>query len=173
MAEKRNIFLIGPMGSGKSTIGKYLAKKLCIDIFDSDQEIEKRTGANINWVLDIEGEELFRLREEKIINEITNKKGIILATGVNSVKSKKIRNYLSARGTVVYLHTTIEKQLMRIQREKKKILLSMNTQPINLLKKIASEYNPLYEEIADITISTDCQNIIIISNQIIDLINKR
>lgn len=171
MTEKRNIFLIGPMGSGKSTIGKYLAKKLCIDIFDSDQEIEKRTGANINWVFDIEGEESFRNREEKIINEITKKQGIILATGVHSVKSKKIRNYLSARGTVVYLNTTIEKQLIRIQREKRK-LLSTNTEPIQTLKKIATECNPLYEEIADIIISTDCQNIAVVSHQIINLISK-
>lgn len=172
MTEKRNIFLVGPTGSGKSTIGKYLAKKLCIDIFDSDQEIEKRTGANINWVFDIEGEESFRNREEKIINEITKKQGIILATGVNSVKSKKIRNYLSARGVVVYLSTTIEKQLMRTQREKRKILLAMNKEPMQTLKKIANECNHFYEEVADIIVNTDCQNIISVSNQIINLINK-
>lgn len=81
MAEKRNIFLVGPMGAGKSTIGRQLAQQLNMEFFDSDQEIERRTGADVGWVFDVEGEEGFRLREEKIINELTEKQGIVLATG--------------------------------------------------------------------------------------------
>lgn len=102
MAEKRNIFLVGPMGAGKSTIGRQLAQQLNMEFYDSDQEIEKRTGADVGWVFDVEGEEGFRDREEKIINELTEKQGIVLATGGGSVKSRETRNRLSARGVVVY-----------------------------------------------------------------------
>lgn len=171
MIEKRNIFLIGPSGSGKSTIGKYLSKKLHMDFFDSDQEIEKRTGANISWVFDIEGEVAFRKREEKIINEITQKQGIILATGVKSIISKNIRNYLSSRGIIIYLNTTIEKQLLRIKKDKN--FLSKDIKPINFLKKIAIECNHFYEEIADIIIETHNHGIGVISKKIINLINKQ
>lgn len=118
MAEKRNIFLVGPMGAGKSTIGRQLAQQLNMEFYDSDQEIEKRTGADVGWVFDVEGEEGFRDREEKVINELTEKQGIVLATGGGSVKSRETRNRLSARGVVVYLETTIEKQLARTQRDK-------------------------------------------------------
>ncbi|VTN12262.1 Shikimate kinase 1 [Raoultella terrigena] len=106
---KRNIFLVGPMGAGKSTIGRQLAQQLNMEFYDSDQEIEKRTGADVGWVFDVEGEDGFRDREEKIINELTEKQGIVLATGGGSVKSRETRNRLSARGVVVYLETTIEK----------------------------------------------------------------
>gem|GEM_PF-6767393 len=105
MAEKRNIFLVGPMGAGKSTIGRQLAQQLNMEFYDSDQEIEKRTGADVGWVFDVEGEEGFRDREEKVINELTEKQGIVLATGGGSVKSRETRNRLSARGVVVYLET--------------------------------------------------------------------
>lgn len=91
MAEKRNIFLVGPMGAGKSTIGRQLAQQLNMEFYDSDQEIEKRTGADVGWVFDVEGEEGFRDREEKIINELTEKQGIVLATGGGSVKSRETR----------------------------------------------------------------------------------
>nr|AAC36834.1 shikimic acid kinase I [Escherichia coli]CAA79665.1 unnamed protein product [Escherichia coli] len=97
MAEKRNIFLVGPMGAGKSTIGRQLAQQLNMEFYDSDQEIEKRTGADVGWVFDLEGEEGFRDREEKVINELTEKQGIVLATGGGSVKSRETRNRLSAR----------------------------------------------------------------------------
>lgn len=108
MAEKRNIFLVGPMGAGKSTIGRQLAQQLNMEFFDSDHEIERRTGADVGWVFDLEGEDGFRDREEKVINELTEKQGIVLATGGGSVKSRETRNRLSARGVVVYLETTIE-----------------------------------------------------------------
>ena len=97
MAEKRNIFLVGPMGAGKSTIGRQLAQQLNMEFYDSDQEIEKRTGADVGWVFDVEGEEGFRDREEKIINELTEKQGIVLATGGGSVKSRETRNRLRPR----------------------------------------------------------------------------
>ncbi|HAG41510.1 MAG TPA: shikimate kinase I, partial [Pseudoalteromonas sp.] len=97
MAEKRNIFLVGPMGAGKSTIGRHIADQLHLEFVDSDQEIERRTGADIAWVFDLEGEEGFRLREESVIGDLTEMQGIVLATGGGSVMSKEVRNKLSAR----------------------------------------------------------------------------
>ncbi|GKX50723.1 shikimate kinase AroK [Budvicia aquatica] len=171
MAEKRNIFLVGPMGAGKSTIGRQLAQQLNMEFVDSDHEIERRTGADIAWVFDVEGEEGFRDREEKVINELTEKQGIVLATGGGSVKSKETRNRLSARGVVVYLETTIEKQLARTQRDKKRPLLQVDT-PRDVLEALALERNPLYEEIADVTIQTDEQSAKVVANQIIQLIEN-
>lgn len=171
MAEKRNIFLVGPMGAGKSTIGRQLAQQLNMEFVDSDHEIERRTGADIAWVFDVEGEEGFRDREEKVINELTEKQGIVLATGGGSVKSKETRNRLSARGVVVYLETTIEKQLARTQRDKKRPLLQVDT-PREVLEALALERNPQYEEIADVTIQTDEQSAKVVANQIIQLIEN-
>ncbi|VAY02493.1 Shikimate kinase 1 [Arsenophonus endosymbiont of Aleurodicus dispersus] len=170
MAEKRNIFLIGPMGAGKSTIGRQLSQQLSMEFFDSDQEIERRTGADVSWVFDLEGEEGFREREEKIINELTEKKGIVLATGGGSIKSKETRNRLSARGLVVYLATTIEKQMARTQRDKKRPLLQLDHTGSEVLEKLANERNPLYEKIADMTINTDDKSAKMVANQIIELL---
>ena len=171
MAEKRNIFLVGPMGAGKSTIGRQLAQQLNMEFFDSDQEIERRTGADVSWVFDVEGEEGFRDREEKVINALTEKQGIVLATGGGSVKSRETRNRLSARGVVVYLETTIEKQLARTQRDKKRPLLQVDT-PREVLEDLAKERNPLYEEIADVTIRTDDQSAKVVANQIIHMLES-
>jgi len=139
---------------------------------DSDQEIEKRTGADVGWVFDVEGEEGFRDREEKVINELTEKQGIVLATGGGSVKSRETRNRLSARGVVVYLETTIEKQLARTQRDKKRPLLHVETPPREVLEALANERNPLYEEIADVTIRTDDQSAKVVANQIIHMLES-
>ena len=169
MAEKRNIFLIGPMGAGKSTIGRHLADELHLAFFDSDQEIEKRTGADISWVFDIEGEEGFRDREESVIHDLTEKQGIVLATGGGSVVRNGVRNRLSARGIVVYLETTIDKQVARTQRDKRRPLLR-NDDPESVLKGLAGERNPLYEEIADYTVQTDDQSARAVANAIISKI---
>ncbi|CAL4043929.1 Shikimate kinase 1 [Buchnera aphidicola (Anoecia corni)] len=159
MAEKRNIFLIGPMGAGKSTIGKQLARRLNMDFYDSDNEIEKSTGANISWVFDVEGEEKFRIREEKVINTLVKKQGIVLATGGGSILSKKVRNKLSARGIVVYLKTSIEKQIIRTLRDKNRPLLNIKNSNESIFKKLENIRNPLYEEIEDIVIYTEDKGI--------------
>lgn len=176
MLEKRNIFLIGPMGAGKTTIGRQLAQQLNLEFFDSDQEIEKRTGANISWVFDVEGELGFRDREEKIINELTKKQGIVLATGGGSVNSSITRNHLSMRGVVIYLETTIEKQLMRTKRDRRRPLLESSIisgkDVRKVLESLAEERNPLYEKIADITVSTDEQNARLVVNKILFICRK-
>ncbi|MFB0974842.1 MAG: shikimate kinase AroK [Tolumonas sp.] len=155
MAEKRNIFLIGPMGAGKSTIGKYLSEMLHMDLYDSDQEIERRTGADIAWVFDVEGEEGFRKREEQVISDLSELQGIVLATGGGAIKSSLTRNRLSARGIVVYLETPIEKQLARTQRDKRRPLLQTEEPPREVLMRLAEEREPLYREIADYVVRTD------------------
>lgn len=170
MAEKRNIFLIGPMGAGKSTIGKYLAQQLHMEFYDSDHEIERRTGADISWVFDVEGEEGFRDREEKVINDLSELQGIVLATGGGSIKSKESRNRLSARGIVVYLETPVEKQLARVQKDKRRPLLQTEEEPKDVLERLAAERNELYLEIADYVVRTDEQGAKLVANQIAELI---
>ena len=172
MAEKRNIFLIGPMGAGKSTIGRQLALQLSMEFVDSDHEIEQRAGADISWIFDVEGESGFRKREERIINELTQKQGIVLSTGGGAILSKETRNYLSARGIVIYLQTTVDKQYERTQRDKKRPLLQDVEDPRQVLEDLAKIRNPLYEEIADIVLPTDEQSAKVMANQIIDLIDN-
>ncbi|GIU21555.1 shikimate kinase AroK [Shewanella schlegeliana] len=167
MAEKRNIFLVGPMGAGKSTIGRHLAQMLHLEFHDSDQEIENRTGADIAWVFDVEGEEGFRNRETQVVADLTEKQGIVLATGGGSIQSKEIRNNLSARGIVVYLETTIDKQVARTQRDKRRPLLQVDD-PREVLESLAEVRNPLYEEIADVIVKTDEQSAKVVANQIIE-----
>jgi len=168
MAEKRNIFLVGPMGAGKSTIGRELADKLHLDFYDSDQEIERRTGADIAWVFDLEGEEGFRKREETVIDDLSEKQGIVLATGGGSVISDIVRNRLSARGIVVYLETTIDKQVARTQRDRRRPLLQTSEEPRTVLENLAVERNPLYEEIADVIVQTDDQSAKVVAHKIVE-----
>lgn len=155
------------MGAGKSTIGRHLAQMLHLDFYDSDHEIEARSGADIAWVFDVEGEEGFRVREARVIEELTEKQGIVLATGGGSVNSKDIRNRLSARGIVVYLETTIDKQVARTQRDKRRPLLQVND-PREVLENLAEERNPLYTEIADLVIRTDDQSAKVVASQIVE-----
>lgn len=166
MASKFNIFLVGPMGTGKSTIGKVLAELTGLEFVDSDTEIEVRTGADIAWVFDVEGEDGFRQREEVVIDDLTKKNGIILATGGGVVKNKNNRLHLSARGTVVYLETTPEKQYERIGNDKRRPLLN-NSNPLQILKDLTSQRDPLYREIADIIVKTDEMTTSQISHEIL------
>lgn len=172
MAEKRNIFLVGPMGAGKSTIGRQLAQQLNMDFYDSDKEIERRTGADISWVFDVEGEERFRNREETIIEELTKKQGIVLATGGGSILSQKSRNRLSSRGMVVYLETSIEKQLARTNRDKNRPLLQGKESNKVFLERLSLQRNPLYKQIADIIVGTDKYNVRSITQKIIHLLKN-
>ena len=167
MAEKRNIYIVGPMGAGKSTIGRHIAQQLHLEFFDSDNEIEERTGAEISWVFDVEGEDGFRVREAGVIDDLTQMQGIVLATGGGSILTKEVRNRLSARGFVVYLETTIDKQLARTQRDKRRPLLQTD-KPREVLEALAAIRNPHYEEIADLTVRTDEQSAKLVAKEIID-----
>ena len=167
MSECQSIFLVGPMGAGKSTIGKILSELTSMQLIDSDAEIEKRTGADISWVFDVEGEEGFRRREEAVIDELTQKKGIILATGGGAVKNVNNRKALSSRGVVVYLKTSVEKQFQRTCRDTRRPLLN-NPDPQGTLARLMAEREPLYQEVADIIVETDQYSARQIAMQIIE-----
>lgn len=154
MAAQTKIFLIGPMGVGKTTIGKGLASKLAYDFYDVDHIIEERAGADIAWIYDLEGPEGFRKREEKIIDEFTQKNRIVLATGGAAVLSQTCRNNLSSRGFVVYLTAPLTKLHQRTEFDKKRPQLQTG-EKTEVMENILEESIPHYEELADLTIRTD------------------
>lgn len=159
------------MGAGKSTIGKQLAKELKLEFFDADQEIEARTGANIAWIFDVEGEEGFRKREVAVIDDLTQLQGIVLATGGGAVLSAENRNRLAARGTVVYLYTTVEQQVRRTARDKRRPLLLVDP-PESDLKDLMLSRDPLYREIADVTVLTDGRTVRSVAIEVIRLLER-
>jgi shikimate kinase len=148
---KRNIFLIGPMGAGKTTIGRTLAAYLQLEFIDSDQEIERRAGANIAWIFDVEGESGFRDRETAVIDDLSQRHGILLATGGGSVLRAENRQYLSNRGVVLFLDTSLEMQIKRTAKDKKRPLLQTDD-PAAVLRRLKLERDPLYNELADIKV---------------------
>ena len=149
-----NIFLIGPMGAGKTSVGKLLAKILNYEFFDSDQVIEDQTGADIPWIFDIEGEEGFRQRETKVIDLLTKKTNIILATGGGVVLNSENRRNLAARGIVFYLNVSVEEQVRRTDRSRNRPLI-LNKNAREIFERLKREREPLYLEIADYVIDTD------------------
>ena len=164
MRNKLNIFLIGPMGSGKSSVGKKLAKELGLRFFDSDAEVEQRTGVNISYIFEKEGENGFRTREKNIIAEFVQKKGLVLATGGGSVMDKENRQKLSKNGTVVYLKTSVDQQLKRAKNTQTRPLLA-HERPKEILEHLRTIREPLYEEIADVLVDTDgCQMNTVVTN---------
>ena len=149
----QNIFLIGPMGSGKTTIGKQLAKKFGLDFYDCDHELEKLTGASVSLIFDLEGEAGFRLRETQLLKQLTDKTGVLIATGGGTVCSEENRRLLRSRGLVVYLKTSIDNQLKRLSKDKSRPLLQAEDRTQRLLD-LAEARNPLYAATADLVFST-------------------
>jgi shikimate kinase len=160
-----NLFLIGPMGVGKTTIGRVLAELLKLEFYDSDREIEASTGADIPWIFDVEGESGFRLREARMIEQLTQKQQIVLATGGGAVLAAENREFLSQRGVVVYLRASINQQIERTSRDKSRPLLQAPN-PENKIRELMKIRDPLYREIADIIIDTNHRNPRAISHEI-------
>ncbi|MDH0746503.1 shikimate kinase AroK [Pseudomonas sp. GD03842] len=150
----RNLILVGPMGAGKSTIGRLLAKELRLPFKDSDKEIEQRTGANIPWIFDKEGESGFRDREAAMIAELCAYDGVVLATGGGAVMREENRRALHAGGRVIYLHASVEQQVGRTSRDRNRPLLR-TADPARVLRDLLAIRDPLYREIADVIIETD------------------
>lgn len=148
-----NIFLIGPMGAGKTTIGRQLSELLKLEFVDSDHEIEARTGANIPWIFDVEGEDGFRAREESVIEELTRREGIVLATGGGVVMREANRRALHNRGTVVYLLTPVAVQMERTARDRNRPLLR-TADPRGRLAELMNQRDPLYREAAHVIMPT-------------------
>ena len=142
------------MGAGKSTIGKYLAQHLKLRFADTDAEIEARTGADIPWIFDVEGEAGFREREQQVVEEMTLWDDVVLATGGGVVTRPENRQVLAGRGYVVYLYATVEEQVRRTRRDRRRPLLQKGD-PEEVLRSLMAEREPLYREIADHIIETD------------------
>ena len=145
------IFLIGPMGAGKTTVGRLLAKNLGLSFADTDEEIEHRSGASVSWIFDIEGEAGFRDREEQLVKEIAKRKDIVISTGGGVILRQKNRQVLSARGFVIYLRASVEDLLGRMNGDKKRPLLQVDN-PQEKIRQIVTERDPLYTETADFII---------------------
>ncbi|MEX2131601.1 MAG: shikimate kinase AroK [Pseudohongiellaceae bacterium] len=166
MSQQRNIFLIGPMGVGKTTIGRVLAEQLGMDFLDSDREIEATTGADIPWIFDVEGEAGFRVRESKMIQELTTRNGIVLATGGGSVLAAENRECLRNRGVVVYLRASISQQVEHTSRDKNRPLLQ-TADPEGKIRELMKIREPLYQETADIIVNTNRRSPRSVSSEII------
>ncbi|MCV2525900.1 MAG: shikimate kinase AroK [Candidatus Lightella neohaematopini] len=169
ISKSRNIFLVGPMFSGKTTIGFYLAKKLNMLFFDSDYEIQNFTKTSISKIF-INGEYIFRKIEENVILKLIEKNNILLSTGGGVVESKILLKYLPLYGKIIYLKTSIKSQLLRINNYIDRPLLKLNNPKI-ILEHLSIKRNYLYETISDFIVNTDKKNINDIINNIIELIN--
>lgn len=153
-----NIFLVGPMGAGKTTIGRQLANNLNKEFKDSDHEIVRRTGASIPLIFDIEGEEGFRRREHDVIADLTSENNLVLATGGGAVLNEENRHNLVSRGTVIYLYATIEQLFRRTARDRNRPLLQTDD-PKKKLRELMAQRDPLYRQIADHVIYTDDRSV--------------
>ncbi|MCG8487614.1 MAG: shikimate kinase AroK [Candidatus Thiodiazotropha sp.] len=153
----QNLFLIGPMGAGKTTVGRQLAEHFRKEFIDSDLEIQRRTGVDIPTIFEFEGEQGFRQREQEVIDELTRRDEVVLATGGGAVIKEQNRKALSSRGLVIYLHCTVEQQFERTHRDKNRPLLQTDD-PMAKLKSLMAERDPLYRQTADLLISTEGRN---------------
>ena len=154
MEQKNNIYLIGPMAAGKSTIGRLLANKLKRQFLDTDQEIIKCTGVEISLIFELEGEGGFRKRETEKLSKLSELNNVVIATGGGAVLREENQKTLRASGTVIYLTCSVEQQLNRTRSDTKRPLLQ-TTNPRRKLEQIMSERAPIYHSLADITVSTE------------------
>ena len=146
------------MGAGKSTIGKRLAESLGKEFIDSDHEIEARTGVSIPTIFDIEGEEGFRNRESTVIDELSQQRDVVLATGGGAVLRKENRSHLAARGLVIYLSATADQLYKRTRHDRNRPLLQ-NEDPLGTLQNLLDQRDPLYREVADLVVETDDRSV--------------
>jgi shikimate kinase len=160
-----SIFLVGPMGSGKSAVGRRLARDLGREFVDSDTVIEERTGVDISYIFEKEGEDGFRRRETEIIDELTQQAAIVLATGGGAVLADENRIVLASRGRVVYLHATIKEQIERTSHSRHRPLLTAG-EPGEVLAQLMAIREPLYQEVADIQVETDGRAVVDVASEI-------
>ena len=151
MKDTANVFLIGPMGAGKTTVGRLLAKELGLRFLDSDHEIEKSANAGISWIFDVEGESGFRRRESRMIAALTENQDVLLATGGGAVLDPGNRTFLKDRGIVVYLYVPLEQQLSRTLKDENRPLLRTPDRN-QLIRDLFEVRHPIYSELADIRV---------------------
>ncbi len=172
MQRMENIFLVGPMGVGKSTIGKQLAAKTGLEFKDSDLEIQRRTGVDIPTIFEFEGEAGFRKREQAILDELTRQRGVVLSTGGGVVLDAANRQHLTARGVVIYLHCSPEQQFARTQKDRSRPLLQTEN-PLARLQELMAQRDPLYRQIADYIISTEKRNAAAVTKEIVQRVSAQ
>ena len=166
-----NIFIVGPMGSGKTTVGKIVANELFLEFHDSDAKIEESTGVTIDWIFDIEGESGFRKRETSILKEVVALNSIVLATGGGIIIAEENRELLASRGTVFYLHTPLNTQIERTAKDKDRPLLK-NKDPEKVLSDLQKTRQAMYEEVADHIIDTENKSGSEVANEIVKLVKN-
>ena len=165
MHPTRNIFLIGPMGSGKTAVGRHLARLFHLTFYDSDADIEAKTGVDIAFIFEKEGEAGFRLRERESIERLTQLESIVLATGGGAVIEHDNRRMLAERGIVVYLETSVDQQLERTRHARHRPLLN-GTDPEEKLRELMLRRAALYAEIANVTVSTDGRKVQLVAEEV-------
>jgi shikimate kinase len=158
MKRAGNLYLVGMMGAGKTTVGRLLARRLKLRFVDSDHEIEHRCGVKVPLIFDIEGEAGFRARETQTLAELTSAEGIVLATGGGTVLADENRRRLAARGTVIYLRATPEDLYERVRQDRNRPLLA-TPDPLGRLRELYVQRDPLYHEVADVVIDTGRQTV--------------
>lgn len=158
MDSSPSVFLVGPMGAGKTTVGRQLAVALGYSFVDSDHEIEARTGADIPWIFQVEGEDGFRRREAQAIDDLTQRRHIVLATGGGAVLRPENRTALRERGFVVYLSASIDQLLARTARDRNRPLLRTDDRR-GVFERLLAERESLYREVAHLEVDTNAGNL--------------
>jgi shikimate kinase len=171
MSSSGNLFLVGPMGAGKTAVGRQLARMLHMDFVDSDAEIERRTGVDIPFIFEKEGEAGFRRRESAVIENLSLRKGVILATGGGAVLDPDSRAALTSRGTVIYLHASVRQQMARTRRSTHRPLLHTEN-PAGRLKELMAVREPIYREMADLVVDTDGRRVKEVAKDIVSRLEK-
>ena len=166
MLNASNIILVGPMGSGKSAVGRLLAQRLDLALVDSDTEIEARTGVDIAYIFEREGEAGFRSREAEVLDDITQRPRVLVATGGGAVLDPGTRERMRSRGCVVYLRTSVDQQLARTRRGAQRPLL-MSPDPRGTLERLMGQRAALYEEVADVIVDTDGRKVGAVVDEIV------
>ncbi len=172
MRGTHNIFLIGPMGSGKSAVGRQVARLLHLPFVDSDAEIERRTGVDIPLIFEKEGEARFREREREVIDELTRRHPLVLSTGGGAILAPESRERLRTRGFVVYLETSVAQQAERVRSAQHRPLLT-GVDPAQRLAELMQQREPLYRSIADVTIRTDGRKVSAVAEEIVREFRRR
>jgi shikimate kinase len=167
-----NVFLVGLMGAGKTTVGRLLARRLKLRFFDSDREIERRCGVTIPVIFEIEGEAGFRAREEQVIAELSTVQGIVLATGGGAVLAVDNRRHLAAGGTVVYLNARPEDLYERVRQDRNRPLLA-TPDPLARLRELHAERDALYRGVADLVIDTGAQSVQCLARELVEKLEER
>jgi len=170
MKHPKNIFLVGPMGAGKSAVGRQLARSLHLTFMDSDDEIESRTGVDIAFIFEKEGEAGFRKREAAAIDDLTKIDGVVLATGGGAIVDPQSRSRLGGRGFVVYLFTSPDQQFTRTSRGRERPLLE-NGDRRQILEALLLERDPLYREVADLVVETDGRKVHSVAKEILEKVS--